>query len=459
MNVMGLKQARVRVTVLGYGRTGRAVVRHLARRAVRVFVSESAALPPDARRELSAWGVPFEEGGHTERALRADLVVASPGVPFRSPPVREARRRGVPVLSELELAYRLLPSSPRLRLVAVTGTVGKTTTTHLIAALLRARGHRVVVAGNVGRPLIEAVDAGDITPDTIVVLEVSSYQLEGVRQFKPHVGVFTRFAPHHLDRHGSPARYLVVKRRLFARQDERDVAVVHAELVPRLLRRLRARLRPFSADLDDLPDVQARGLGLPPHQRENLAAALTAARCLDPTVTLEGLDVHGVLRRPHRLEPVAELDGVRFVNDSKATSPEAVRAALEALSKEGPLVLIAGGYDEGLPPELFARAVLPHADCLEAVVLLGQTQRAWAEALRRAGGPRRPRVLRLSALEEAVRAAWALRPRVCLLSPGAPSFDQFRSYEERGERFRQAVRALAAQTRVTPPRDQGAPAP
>ncbi len=420
-----------RATVLGYGRTGRAVARFLAQQGTSVFVSERSALPPDVRRELEALGVEHEGDGHTPRALTADVIIPSPGVPERAPLLAEAQRRGIPVVGELELAYRLCPADVRRRLIAVTGTVGKTTTTQLIAELLRAHGHCVVVAGNIGRPFIDALC--EITPQTVVVLEVSSYQLEHVEAFKPHIGVFTRFAPHHLDRHGSPERYFELKCRLFAHQSERDFAVVHREVAVRLPGWVRARVLPFSAD-----DPDVRGLELPPHQRENVAAALKVARLIDPHISLQSVDLRRALQLPHRLEPVAEIDGVRFYNDSKATSPEATRAALRALAGE-PLVLIAGGYDEGVDPQLLARAVQDHAEDVRAVVLLGQTQKKWAQALRRIGFAR---VQTARSLRQALSEALKLRPRVCLFSPAAPSFDRHQSYEERGERFRQAVLSL-----------------
>jgi UDP-N-acetylmuramoylalanine--D-glutamate ligase len=289
----------------------------------------------------------------------------------------------------------------------------------------------VVVAGNIGRPFIDALC--EITPKTVVVLEVSSYQLEHVETFKPHIGVFTRFAPHHLDRHGSPESYFELKCRLFAQQDEGDFAVVHREVAVKLPGWVRSRVLSFSAD-----DPEVLGLPLPPHQRENVAAALKVARLIDPDASLKGVDLKRALHLPHRLEPVAEIDGVRFYNDSKATSPEATRAALRALAGE-PLVLIAGGYDEGVDPQLLARAIQDHAEDVRAIVLLGQTQEKWAQALLRVGFAR---VQTAQSLRQALSEALKLHPQVCLFSPAAPSFDRYPSYEERGERFRQAVLSL-----------------
>ncbi len=445
-----MKLSRARVTVLGAGKTGLAVARFFASQGVRVFLSDRSPLSPAGKRELARLGAEYEEGGHSERALAADWIVPSPGIPYDAPVLREARRRGVPVLGEIELAYRLCPSD---RIVAVTGTVGKTTTTHLIADLLRAKGHPVVLAGNGGEPFIARLPR--IRPETVVVLEVSSYQLEHVEAFRPHVGVFTRFAPHHLERHGSLERYFAIKCRLFQQQCEEDFAVVQREIP---LPDLPSRVVAFRAE--DL-ETESFGDSLPPHLREDLAGALAAARVLDPTVVPSEEAVTRALRLPHRLEFVAEVHGIKFYNDSKATSFAASIAAIEAFScpEHRPLALILGGQDEGLDPEPLMGAVVEHE--VDRVYLLGETRERWAEALSRKGYRR---FSLLEDLEEALAQVCAGRPRpqTCLFSPGAPSFDRFANYEERGERFRRAVRALAGsrpqrprrRTPITPRSDQ-----
>jgi UDP-N-acetylmuramoylalanine--D-glutamate ligase len=361
--------------------------------------------------------VGYEEGGHTERALRAELIIPSPGVPSEAPLLREARRRKIPIMGELELAYRLCPSR---RIIAVTGTVGKTTTTHLIAELLRAHGHRVAAAGNIGRPFTEAL--AEIEPDTIVVLEVSSFQLEHAYEFKPHIGVFTRFAPHHLDRHKTLEAYFAAKCRLFARQTEGDFAVVQCDIG--LPSNVHSQVFRFSAE-----DLR---LDLPYHQRENLAGALKAARLIDTSITLEGIDVEESLRLPHRLEFVGEIEGVRFYNDSKATSPEATKAALLAFDET--MVLISGGYDEGGDLAELARIIRDRD--VQAIFLMGQTKRSSARSLKAVGYHQ---FWPVESLREAVEEALELKPRICLFSPAAPSFDRFRNYQERGESFKEAV--------------------
>lgn len=427
--------AGVRVTVLGAGRTGQATARFLAQHHAQVFLSDHAQIPLALKGELSQLGIRYEEGGHTECALQAELIIPSPGVPYAAPVLCAARARRIPIMGELELAYRFCPSK---RIIAVTGTVGKTTTTHLTAELLKAHDYPLVVAGNIGQPLIARLD--EIHSTTVVVLEVSSYQLEHVETLRPHIGVLTRFAPHHLDRHGSLERYFAMKCRLFARQTEEDHAVVHRDIA--LPTTIRSRVWKFSAE-----ELDPLGVPLPAHQRENLAAALRAARLIDAHISHEQLDLKRALQLPHRLEFVAEVGGVRFYNDSKATSPAATLAALTTFDE--PLVLILGGYDAGDDIRPLAQRI-QNRD-IHTVLLTGQTRWRWAQMLHTLGY-RRFRIVQdlHGAIEEAMRSA----PSICLFSPASPSFDQFRDYEERGEHFKRVVRSYLPKTAITPPSDQ-----
>jgi UDP-N-acetylmuramoylalanine--D-glutamate ligase len=413
------------VTVLGAGRTGQATARFLVERQAQVFVSDRATISSASREKLLELGIPYEEGGHSERALQAELILPSPGVPYDAPVLQEARRRNIPLMGELELAYRFCKSE---RIIAVTGTVGKTTTTHLIAELLQAHGYPTVVAGNIGPSLIAQLE--QIDGETIVVLEVSSFQLEHVSTFAPRIGVFTRFAPHHLDRHGTLERYFALKCRLFRHQRENDSAIVHRDIV--LPSWIRSQVRRFSAE-----DGEALAIDLPAHQRENVSAALEATHRIDPTISLERLNLPRVLQLPHRLEFIAELNGVRFYNDSKATSVAATRAALSVFQE--PLVLILGGYDEGQDPRDLAPAIRTRP--VQAVLLWGQTRERWAQALQPLA-PGRIHIVR--DLHQAVEEALRLRARICLFSPAAPSFDQFQNFEERGEHFRRVVRSYGS---------------
>ncbi len=340
-----------------------------------------------------------------------DLLVKSPGVPGERPLVRAARERGVPVWSEVELGYRLHPERP---IVGVTGTNGKTTTCELLGAIFRAAGRDVVVAGNVGNPLT-AVEEADW-----VVCELSSFQLEDVHDLRCAVAVLINIEPDHLDRHGGFDAYRDAKLRIFERAD--------AKVVPRGLGLFGIE---FSAD-DALP---AEPLIPGRHNRENAAAATAAARAggIDDGAIGEALRTFPGVE--HRLEPVAEIGRVRFVNDSKATNTAAARRALAAY--DAPLRVILGGSLKGERFDELAREVAGRA---ASVYLIGEAADELAAALDRAGGGYE----RSETLERAVTAAAAAaRPGdIVLLSPACASYDQYESFERRGEDFRRIVANL-----------------
>ena len=337
-----------------------------------------------------------------------DTLVKSPGVPREAPLVLAAHDRGIPVWSEVELGFRLLPDS---RFVGVTGTNGKTTTTELLGAIFRAAGRDVTVAGNVGTPLTSVREAD------WVVCELSSFQLEDVHDFACDVAVLLNLEPDHLDRHGSFAAYRDAKLRIFERAG--------AKIVPR---GLGLEGIEFAAD-DPLPaEPLIRGA----HNRENAAAATAAARAagIGDEAIAEGLRTFpGV---PHRLELVAERGGVRYVNDSKATNVAAALRALAAYSDE-PVHLILGGSPKGEDFSPLAAAIGPN---VRSVHLIGAEAPRLAEVI---DGDR----------DETLGAAVAHAARlarsgdVVLLSPACASYDQFANFEERGETFRELVTATA----------------
>ncbi|MCR4403681.1 MAG: Mur ligase family protein [Candidatus Acetothermia bacterium] len=418
-----------RVSVLGAGRSGLAAARLLYRQGARVLLSDHRSIPPQAREELEALGLDYEEGGHTERILDSELIVLSPGVPLELPILGEARRRGIPIIGELELAYRFCKSR---KIIAVTGTKGKSTTAKLIGELLLAHGHRAVVAGNIGRPL--SGELARIDEGTIVVLEVSSFQLESIADFHPWVSLFLNFAPDHLERHGSLENCFRIKCRIFENQTEEDFAIVHRSLLPRLPR-LKARLIAFGPE--DAPKVN----GLFPHLREDLAAALCAARLVEPGLELARLDLERALAMPHRLEFVAEIGGVKFYDDSKATNVLAALAAIAAFPHSR-LTLILGGRAKGESFAPLAQAVKERGI---AALLIGEAAIELARELERLGH-RQFRFIR--DFHEAARLALELGNEVCLLSPACASFDMFADYAARGEAFQEAVR----QSRLVPTR-------
>ena len=383
--------------MLGLARSGRASTAALERRGLEVVRAD---------REL---------GNDSDLSLleRVGLVVKSPGVPGEAPLVSAARERGIPVWSEIELASRLLPNP----ILGVTGTNGKTTTAEWLGFILGAP-----VAGNVGRALSEL--DGELGPDQLVVVELSSFQLEDIVRFRPQIAVLLNLEPDHLDRHGSFEAYRAAKLRIFENQTESDTAVVPRDLD----HKVRARRVEFAAD-DPLPAEPAlRGL----HNRENAAAATAAARAAGATneQIARGLrEFNGV---PHRLELVGERNGVGYVNDSKATNVAATLRALAAY-EDTPVRLILGGSRKGEDFAPLAAALGPN---IRAVYVIGETAVELAHAI--------PDTIHSGDLVTAVdRAAAAAQPgEVVLLSPACASYDQFRDFEQRGEEFKRLVANL-----------------
>jgi UDP-N-acetylmuramoylalanine--D-glutamate ligase len=397
------RELPARVLVVGLARSGEAARTALEARGVEVRAAD---------RKLG-------NDGDLSLLDGIEVLVKSPGVPGEAPLPAGARERGLPVWSEIELGYRLLPGNP---IVAVTGTKGKTTTSELLGHILGAP-----VAGNVGRPL--SALAGEVEPGRPVVCEVSSFQLEDVHEFAPAVAVLLNLERDHLDRHGTVEAYRAAKLRIFENQGPDDVAVV-----PRGFGGIGGAARRVEFHVED--ELPAEPLIPGAHNRENAAAATAAARAAgaDEEAIARGLATfQGV---PHRLEPVRELAGVRYVNDSIATNTLAVRRALTTY--DAPLHLILGGRPKGEPFDELAAAVA--AANVVTAYLIGEAAEPLAAALAYAGVPS----LTATTLERAVaEAAGAARPGdVVLLSPACASYDQFRDFEQRGEEFRRLVENL-----------------
>jgi UDP-N-acetylmuramoylalanine--D-glutamate ligase len=376
--------------VLGLARSGTAAAAALERRGVEV-VGADRELGNDADPSLL-------DGG--------EALVKSPGVPRDAPLVVEAERRGVPIWSEVELGFRLLQP----RLVGVTGTNGKTTTAELLGVMLEAP-----VAGNVGRALTDL--DGEIDPGTLVVCELSSFQLEDVHELACEVAVLLNLEPDHLDRYASFDDYRAAKLRIFER--------AHTKVVPK-----GSGLEgvEFSAD-DPLPaEPRIRGA----HNRENAAAATAAARTLGVSEEQIAEALRSFAGVPHRLELVRELNGIRYVNDSKATNVAAALRALAAYEEE-PVHLILGGSRKGEDFTPLAAAIGPN---VRSIHVIGETADELAAAI--------PRVWRDGDLATALAAVDARPGDVVLLSPACASYDQFRDFEARGEEFRRLVQNLSA---------------
>ena len=411
-----------RALVLGLARSGEAASLALARRGVEVIAVDCR--DTEAAGRLRDDGVEVVVGAEDPALLDGmDLMVKSPGVPRDAPLVAAARRNGTTIWSEIELGSRLL----RNPILGVTGTNGKTTTSELLGAIFRAAGKPVSIAGNVGRPLT-ALD-GVVPTDEWIVCELSSFQLEDIDSFRPQVAVLLNLTPDHLVRHGTFENYTAAKLRIFENQTAEDVALVPKDFppIPGAARRVE-----FAA-VDELP-AEPRIPGT--HNRENAAAATAAARVagIDEGAIAEGLrSFEGV---PHRLELVRDVSGVRFVNDSKATNPEAAEQALTAYPPG--LRLILGGSVKASSFEGLARTARDRG--VARAYLIGASADEIAEALSRAGVS----FTHAGDLERAVLQALsdAEPGDVVLLSPACASYDQFEDFEDRGARFRAIVEAL-----------------
>jgi len=465
-----------RVTVVGLGRFGGGVgvTRWLCRQGAHVTVSDKAGPEELAAslKQLRDVDPVLHLGTHRrEDFLQADLLVVNPAVPPNLPALIEADRAGVPRTTEINLFLERCPAP----VAGITGTVGKSTTTAMLGAILAA-DRPTHVGGNIGRSLLGELDA--IRPDHIVVLELSSFQLEELPRLarSPHVAVVTNLAPNHLDRHGTLAAYAEAKKNIFRFQGPHDVLVLNAACdvtrdwaaeapgrvvffdpapVGRATRRRPGEARraqpgcshnrnhgkasreqqscsPYDTDPQGAPfDLAVPGA----HNQANAQAAWMAARQfgVDRAVAAAALaEFHGL---PHRLQFVTERDGVRYVNDSKCTTPEGVVVALEAFEPRQ-AVLIAGGYDKGVDLAPLARAAAARA---KAVVLVGATAGRIAADLAKA--TRDLPVEQAADLPDAVARARALAGpgAVVLLSPGCASYDQFANYEQRGEAFAELV--------------------
>ena len=460
------------VTVVGGARSGLAAARLLRRHGARVFLTDAAAGSDADRAALDAAGIAYEYGGHTARALEADLFVVSPGVPTEAPLVQRALRAGVPVWSEIELASRYCPGP----IVAVTGSNGKTTVTTLLDHVFETAGRDHVTAGNIGAPFSDYVDAMD--DETVAVLEISSFQLDHVDGFRPKVAVLLNVTPDHLDRYGHDfAAYAEAKFRLFETMREGDWLIYNADdpvVADAVERRAPAQgLAPLAISTEGPvargafvengrvvlllpdsphPDAPVNRHDLMPaselalrgtHNLYNSLAAAVVARAMEirSDVVRESLtSFEGV---PHRLERVATKSGVAYVNDSKATNVNAVWYALESFPAGARrVVLVAGGRDKGNdygPLQDLVR------DRVKGIVAIGEGADAIEDAFGASAlGDASPEIAHASSMEQAIQYAGVMAETgdTVLLSPACSSFDMFDNYEHRGDTFKRLVRAL-----------------
>ena len=420
------------VTVVGAARSGVAAALLLAEREARVTLTEGAAEPDRASVEqLRAAGVTLELGGHRlETFTTADLLVLSPGVPLDQPTVVAAREAGVPLIGEIELASRWLSG----RIVAITGTKGKSTTTTLTGRMFMAGGLKTLVGGNIGTPLSSQVAAS--TPETFHIVEVSSFQLETTDTFHPWIAVLLNLSSDHLDRHGSMDAYGAAKARIFANQTPDDWAVINADdpQTLALARTARAQKVLFSAAAPLVPLSSIRLIGR--HLVADVMAAATVAQIAGVPRDAILSAVESFTGLEHALEPVAVVGGVRFVNDSKATNIEAAQRAIESFER-GLVVIMGGRFKSGD----FSRLREPLRSRDARVLAIGEATPLIARAFDGAV-PVEPAPTLEAAVGRGYELARAEGRDVVLLAPACASFDMFRDYAERGHVFKKEVMRL-----------------
>jgi UDP-N-acetylmuramoylalanine--D-glutamate ligase len=442
------------VLVVGLARTGLAAARCLVERGAVVTVTDlrlpqlfSKEIP-----ELLKLKIGLELGLHREKTfLRQDAIVVSPGVPADLPVLNLARRKGIPVVPEIEVASWFLEG----RLAGITGTNGKTTTTALLGKILEDSGFSTFVGGNIGVPLLSALDQAP--PPSLVVSELSSFQLETIHSFRPHVAVLLNLTPNHLDRHADFEAYVAAKARIFENQAEEDYAILNADdnqvmnLAPEIRSRklyfsrsrelaegvfiadgkIRYRVRNLEADLMETRDVRLHG----EFNLENVLAAAAAACVLGAEFAAMRRAVREFYGVEHRLEFVGEMQGVAFYNDSKATSVDATQKALSTFERGVHLIL--GGKDKGAPYEPLGSLL---KDRVKEVLVIGAARERIKNEL--AGVVD---IIDAGDLDTAVRRAFerAEAGDVILLAPACASFDQFENFEHRGRVFKELVERLA----------------
>ena len=450
-----------RVLIVGFACTGLSIVRFLKKKGAIVTVTDSKPIgqlkgiqevmgDPARRGE----GIRVEAGGHPKEIfMDADLIVMSPGVPMTIEPVNEARKAGIDIMSEIELAYSFIDAP----IIAVTGTNGKTTTTALLGRVLRDAGKSLFVGGNIGTPLIEYA-MGDESYD-YAVAEVSSFQLEGIRRFRPFISVLLNITEDHMDRYRDFKEYAEAKFNIFRNQGEGDIAVVNiddpairewikdngagfkARVIPFSSRKMLSRGVYFtgkeivyskngSSAVYPTAEFKLKGI----HNIENIMAVIAVAKeCgIDDNNILNSVNNFSAL--PHRVEFVRELDGVLYYDDSKGTNIGALQKSLAGF--EPPIILIAGGKDKGGDYKVLRDLV---KEKVKLLILIGEARDKMKSAL---GGC--TETLIASSMEDAVREAYenAEKGDIVLLSPACSSFDMFRDYKERGDVFRRLVEAL-----------------
>lgn len=443
-----------RVVILGGGESGVGAALLAKRKGYEVFVSDGSSLKENYRNELLSEGIPFEEGMHTlDRVLLADEVIKSPGIPESSVVMKAIRAKGIRVISEVELAYRYKGDS---RIVAITGSNGKTTTTSLVYQLCRCAGLDVALVGNIGYSFARQVA---LEPHELYVVEISSFQLDDIDQFCPHVAILTNITEDHLDRYDYVfLNYINSKFRITMNQGPADFFIYCADDAV-----TQAYLKNFSISSNQLPISMKREVSpgafikdgdmyvrtgnevmtmsvfdfalKGKHNQYNTMAACVAAATLDIRKDKIRDAVQHFEQLEHRMEYVATVRGVEFINDSKATNVNSTWYALESMTR--PTILILGGVDKGNDYSLLAEGI---RDKVKAIICLGKDTKKIHEAFDKIVNV----LVDTHSAEEAVQTAFHLAAKgdTVLLSPACASFDLFKNYEDRGQQFKKAVKDL-----------------
>lgn len=444
-----------RIVIIGGGESGAGAAILAHRKGFDVFLSDGGKLKDRYRKMLQEESIAFEVGGHTaERILNADEIIKSPGVPYENPIIQQAINKNIPVISEIEFAGRYTNAT----IIGITGTNGKTTTTHLTYHILKKGGLDVRMAGNVGNSFALEVATNE-TDCAIYVLELSSFQLDGVYEFKPHIAILTNITPDHLDRYQYQLQnYINAKFRITRAQTNDDYFIYCADdpitMQEIEKRKFKSTLLPFTLKEDptkaayiqndkiiinlknDVTDMFINELALQgKHNLYNSMAAAVAARLMDVRKESIRESLADFENIEHRLEFVARIKGVDFINDSKATNVNSAWYALECM--HNPVIWIAGGVDKGNDYSILVPLV---KEKVKAIICLGKDN----EKLKAAFGDLVETMIETQSMQEAVKAGYYLGKKgdVVLLSPACASFDLFENYEDRGHQFKKYVREL-----------------
>ncbi len=440
-----------KIGILGMARSGMAVAFLAEKYGGIPFLSDhsKAELLGQETELLTASKIAFETGGHTEKLLECDYLILSPGVPLNLEILERAKERGIPFFSEIEFASWVC----NCKIVAVTGSNGKTTTVSLIGEMLTAGGFDCFVCGNIGLPFSEVVDK--IPPDGIAIVEISTFQLESTEDFKPDVAVILNLSPDHLDRHGTFENYKELKYRISENQNEKDLLIINKDDPEIELEKIstKAEITYFSIkssnatvyadevnlywkqESQDQVICQTSNISIPgKHNLQNAAAAVAVAKRfkVDKTVIKKALEnFPGV---EHRMEEMGQIAGISFINDSKATNVGSVVCALQAI--ESPIYLIIGGRDKDSD---FAGLIESGTGKIKSVVAIGEAKDKIFSQL-----GRNFKVLAGESMEDAVKQLFdlAIPGETILLSPGCASFDMYKNFEERGKHFKAVVKKL-----------------